>query len=78
MPLKQALALNGFCHAAGIAFVRAETRGVCASVFTDFGPSFTVLDVDGGACMLLRAPCLVLSQGSLQMGHKCQCMATCC
>lgn len=30
-----------------ISFIRAETRGVFASVFTDFGPSFTVFDTDG-------------------------------
>ncbi len=51
VPLKQALELNGFCHAAGIAFVRADIRGVFASVFTDFGPAFTVLDVDGAHSM---------------------------
>ena len=46
--LKQALELDEFCHSAGIAFIRADIRGVSASVFTDFGPRFTVLDVDGG------------------------------
>jgi ubiquitin-activating enzyme E1 len=30
-----------------IAFIRAETRGVFASVFTDFGPEFTVFDQNG-------------------------------
>ena len=30
-----------------IAFIRADTRGVFASVFTDFGDSFVVDDVDG-------------------------------
>ncbi len=49
MPLKKALALNDFCHRSGIAFIRADIRGVFASVFTDFGASFTVVDVDGTA-----------------------------
>ena len=30
-----------------ISFIRADTRGVFASVFTDFGDSFVVDDVDG-------------------------------
>ena len=47
MPLKEALALNNFCHRHGIAFIRADIRGVFASVFTDFGPKFAVVDVDG-------------------------------
>jgi len=39
-----------------ISFIRAETRGVFASVFTDFGPNFTVFDTDGtcsklGSCL---------------------------
>ena len=47
MPLKEAQALNDFCHRNGIAFIRADIRGVFASVFTDFGPAFKVVDVDG-------------------------------
>jgi hypothetical protein len=46
-PLKEALKLNEFCHAEGIAFIRADIRGVFASIFTDFGDAFAVLDVDG-------------------------------
>ena len=34
-------------HSPPIAFIRAETRGVFASVFCDFGPAFTVFDTDG-------------------------------
>jgi molybdopterin/thiamine biosynthesis adenylyltransferase len=45
--LKDALKLNDFCHRHNIAYIRADIRGVFASVFTDFGDSFTVLDVDG-------------------------------
>lgn len=38
-----------FCHAHNppIAFIKAETRGLFASAFCDFGPSFTVTDTDG-------------------------------
>ena len=45
--LKQAIALDSFCHRTNSAFIRADVRGVFASVFCDFGPSHTVVDVDG-------------------------------
>lgn len=45
--LEEAKRVDAFCHANGVAFIYAQTRGVFASVFTDFGPNFTVLDVDG-------------------------------
>jgi len=55
--LDEALRVNDACRAAAsaagaagrppIAFIRAETRGVFASVFCDFGPGFRVHDVDG-------------------------------
>ena len=45
--LKQAIALDNFCHRTKSTFIRADVRGVFASVFCDFGPSHTVLDVDG-------------------------------
>jgi ubiquitin-activating enzyme E1 len=52
--LEAAKQLDAACHAHSppIAFIRAETRGLFASVFTDFGPSFTVLDVDGAPFFL--------------------------
>lgn len=50
-----------FCHSHNppIAFIKAETRGLFASAFCDFGPSFTVLDVDG------RHPCCLQLAGSV-------------
>eukprot|EP00197_Chlamydomonas_leiostraca_P014632 CAMPEP_0202866272 /NCGR_PEP_ID=MMETSP1391-20130828/7292_1 /ASSEMBLY_ACC=CAM_ASM_000867 /TAXON_ID=1034604 /ORGANISM="Chlamydomonas leiostraca, Strain SAG 11-49" /LENGTH=1026 /DNA_ID=CAMNT_0049546205 /DNA_START=133 /DNA_END=3213 /DNA_ORIENTATION=+ len=45
--LEEAKRVDAYCHANGIAFIRAQARGVFASVFTDFGPNFTVIDVDG-------------------------------
>jgi len=39
--------IDEFCHRSGIAFIKADIRGVFACVFCDFGPSFEVLDVDG-------------------------------
>lgn len=48
-PLQRAIALDSFCHRTKSAFIRADVRGVFASVFCDFGPSHTVLDVDGKA-----------------------------
>lgn len=45
--LEEAKRVDALCHAQGIKFVWAQSRGVFASVFTDFGPEFTVFDVDG-------------------------------
>ncbi|KAL0232827.1 hypothetical protein GEMRC1_011574 [Eukaryota sp. GEM-RC1] len=41
------LNISTFCHNAGIKFVLADSRGVTARLFCDFGPSHTVLDPDG-------------------------------
>lgn len=46
--LEEAKKINEFCHSKNIAFIKAETRGVFASVFCDFGTQFVVVDVDGG------------------------------
>jgi hypothetical protein len=48
--LEESQRIDEICHkhSPPIAFIHAETRGVFASVFCDFGPSFTVIDVDGG------------------------------
>ena len=58
--LEESKRIDEICRAASppIAFVRAETRGVFASVFCDFGPAFTVFDTDGAsviACVCVRA-----------------------
>ncbi|GAB4824302.1 E1 ubiquitin-activating protein, variant 3 [Ancistrocladus abbreviatus] len=47
--LEKAMECNYYCHShqPPIAFVKAEVRGLFGSVFCDFGPEFTVLDVDG-------------------------------
>jgi ubiquitin-activating enzyme E1 len=49
LPLADAQRFDAFCRAQSppVAFIRGETRGVFASAFCDFGPAFTVLDVDG-------------------------------
>ena len=47
MGLTQAKAVDAFCHANGIAFIRGDVRGVFGSLFCDFGPGFNVLDTDG-------------------------------
>ena len=44
---RDVLALNALCRSLGIAFVLAETRGLCAALFVDFGDNFTVLDRNG-------------------------------
>lgn len=48
--LEESKRISEVCHAHSppIPFIRVESRGVFASVFCDFGPSFTVYDVDGG------------------------------
>jgi len=38
-----------FCHENNICFILAETRGVFSRLFTDFGESFVVNDVNGEA-----------------------------
>lgn len=47
--LEKAIDFDDFCHnhQPPIAFIKTEARGLFGSVFCDFGPKFTVLDVDG-------------------------------
>ena len=47
--LAQAQQINEMCRESSppIPFVLAQTRGVCAQVFCDFGAEFTIFDVDG-------------------------------
>ena len=48
-----ALRVDELCHRTGIGLVRADIRGVFARVFCDFGPAFTVFDVDGPPCTVV-------------------------
>ncbi|XP_019432005.1 PREDICTED: ubiquitin-activating enzyme E1 1-like [Lupinus angustifolius] len=47
--LEKAIEFDDYCHShqPSIAFIKAEVRGLFGSVFCDFGPEFTVFDVDG-------------------------------
>ncbi|XP_017241732.1 ubiquitin-activating enzyme E1 1 [Daucus carota subsp. sativus] len=47
--LETAIAFNEYCHnhQPPIAFIKTEVRGLFGNVFCDFGPGFTVADVDG-------------------------------
>ncbi|XP_028760249.1 ubiquitin-activating enzyme E1 2-like [Neltuma alba] len=47
--LEKAMEFNDYCHShqPPIAFIKSEVRGLFGSVFCDFGPEFTVFDVDG-------------------------------
>ena len=47
VPRAKAEAVDAFCHANGVAFIRGDVRGVFGSLFCDFGPQFDVHDVDG-------------------------------
>ncbi|XP_039017264.1 ubiquitin-activating enzyme E1 2-like [Hibiscus syriacus] len=46
---EKAIEFNDYCHThqPPIAFIKAEVRGLFGSIFCDFGPGFTVVDVDG-------------------------------
>ncbi|GAA0147391.1 ubiquitin-protein ligase [Lithospermum erythrorhizon] len=47
--LENAMEFDDYCHKhqPPIAFIKSEVRGLFGNVFCDFGPEFTVLDVDG-------------------------------
>lgn len=47
--LDKAIEFDDYCHnhQPSIAFVKSEVRGLFGNVFCDFGPEFTVFDVDG-------------------------------
>ncbi|KAH6837541.1 ubiquitin activating enzyme 2 [Perilla frutescens var. hirtella] len=47
--LEKAIEFDDYCHQhqPPIAFIKSEVRGLFGSVFCDFGPEFTVSDVDG-------------------------------
>ncbi|KAF5446670.1 hypothetical protein F2P56_032279 [Juglans regia] len=46
---EKAIEFNYYCHnhQPSIAFIKTEVRGLFGSVFCDFGPEFTVVDIDG-------------------------------
>ncbi|KAM3691504.1 hypothetical protein ACJW31_08G020400 [Castanea mollissima] len=46
---EEAIEFNDYCrnHQPPIAFIKTEVRGLFGSVFCDFGPEFTVVDIDG-------------------------------
>ncbi|KAH9607533.1 hypothetical protein KSS87_017463 [Heliosperma pusillum] len=47
--LDKAIDFDEYCrnHQPPIAFIKSEVRGLFGSIFCDFGPEFTVVDVDG-------------------------------
>jgi ubiquitin-activating enzyme E1 len=47
--LEAACKWDAYCHAhqPPIPFIRTETRGLFGTIFCDFGPAFTVFDLDG-------------------------------
>ncbi|XP_058077035.1 ubiquitin-activating enzyme E1 2-like isoform X2 [Magnolia sinica] len=47
--LEKAIEFDDYCHnhQPPISFIKSEVRGLFGSVFCDFGPKFTVIDVDG-------------------------------
>ncbi|KAK1317591.1 Ubiquitin-activating enzyme E1 2 [Acorus calamus] len=49
LTLEEAIEYNDYCHnhQPPISFIKSEVRGLFGNVFCDFGPEFTVVDVDG-------------------------------
>lgn len=45
--LEEQKRINTYCHQNGIKFIYADTRGVFATAFVDFGENFKVFDIDG-------------------------------
>ncbi|KAM9483646.1 ubiquitin-like modifier-activating enzyme 1 [Clarias gariepinus] len=45
--LEEQLSLAAFCHSNNIAFILADTKGLCGQLFCDFGENFLVRDTDG-------------------------------
>ncbi|KAJ6831066.1 ubiquitin-activating enzyme E1 1-like [Iris pallida] len=47
--LEKAIEFDDYCHnhQPPISFIKSEVRGLFGSLFCDFGPEFTVVDVDG-------------------------------
>ncbi|KAF9593372.1 hypothetical protein IFM89_022071 [Coptis chinensis] len=47
--IEKAIEFDEYCrsHQPPISFIKSEVRGLFGSVFCDFGPEFTVVDVDG-------------------------------
>ncbi|XP_058214651.1 ubiquitin-activating enzyme E1 2-like isoform X1 [Rhododendron vialii] len=47
--LEKAIEFDDYCHShqPPIALIKSEVRGLFGSVFCDFGPEFTIFDVDG-------------------------------
>ena len=45
--LSEQLRINDLCRASGAAFIAGDARGVCGSVFCDFGSEFVCSDMDG-------------------------------
>ena len=45
--VEEMIRVNDICREHGAAFLAASTRGLFGQIFCDFGPDFTVLDVNG-------------------------------
>jgi len=46
-PLSEQLRIDKICHDNGVAFINADTYGVFATVFCDFGKKFVINDTNG-------------------------------
>ncbi|NXN67246.1 UBA1 enzyme, partial [Himantopus himantopus] len=61
-PLEEQLRVGDFCHARGICFTVADTKGLAGQLFCDFGKGFIVEDPEEGdpACAIVQD----ISQGN--------------
>lgn len=67
---ESSVAVDEACRRAGVAFVRADIRGVFGQIFCDFGDQFVVTDVDGEVrdeLHLVIGPSRWLQAGSTQV-----------
>jgi len=46
-PISSLIEMNEICRNLGIKFIATESRGLCGSVFVDFGKDFEIIDKDG-------------------------------
>ncbi|NWX34685.1 UBA1 enzyme, partial [Notiomystis cincta] len=61
-PLEEQLRVGDFCHAQGICFIVADTKGLAGQLFCDFGEHFVVDDVAEGDPV--SVPVQHISQGN--------------
>ena len=82
VPLELAKQADAYCRAQSppIAFIRADVRGLCGSIFVDLGPSFRCLDPTGEVrfCAVTENPTCPAAAIALRRCRLCQACASAC